>query len=56
MSQPPLVVVSHLEDLSVLLSDYGNSGPDAPGDADGDGDTDTTDLSILLGDFGVMCS
>ncbi len=46
-----------LNDLSVLLANFGTtSGADpADGDLDGDGDVDLTDLSNLLANFGLTC-
>jgi hypothetical protein len=39
-------------DLGVLLSDWGCTGGNCPGDIDGDGETGQSDLGILLADWG----
>jgi hypothetical protein len=46
-----------LDDLGILLADFGcTAGPgNCPGDVDGDGDTDLADLGILLAAFGNTC-
>ena len=46
-----------LDDLSILLSNFGTIAGANPedGDLDGDGDVDLTDLSILLSNFGTSC-
>lgn len=44
-----------LEDLGILLSDFGCTGGNCMGDVDVDGDTDLTDLGILLTNFGQNC-
>lgn len=44
-----------LSDLQLLLFDFGNAGPAAPGDTDGDGDCDLQDLQQLLFSFGLVC-
>jgi hypothetical protein len=46
-----------LEDLAILLSNYGVTG-DATytdGDLDGEGDVDLTDLARLLSAYGTNC-
>lgn len=47
-----------LEDLSVLLSNFGvlSGASREDGDTDGDGDIDLVDLSIMLSQFGLACS
>ena len=45
-----------LQDLSLLLGDFGNSGANLPGDVNGDGVVDLTDLSALLAAFGAPCN
>lgn len=49
--------VRDLEDLSILLANYGvPSGADAEdGDFNGDGDVDLEDLSSILAVFGTLC-
>jgi hypothetical protein len=42
-----------LDDLGILLADFGCTGGVCPGDVDGDGDTDLADLGILLSNFGT---
>lgn len=42
-----------LQDLSILLADYGCTSGDCVGDINGDGTTDLSDLSILLADYGT---
>jgi len=45
-----------LDDLTILLADFGCASPPAtgcPGDVDGDGDTDLDDLTLLLANFGA---
>lgn len=46
-----------LDDLAILLANYGTpSGADpSDGDIDMDGDVDLTDLSILLSVYGTVC-
>lgn len=45
-----------LDDLSILLGNFGGPGDREDGDTDGDGDVDLTDLSRLLGQYGSDCS
>lgn len=42
-------------DLSIILSNFGQSGPDLPGDLNRDGEVDMTDLNIVLVLFGSPC-
>lgn len=44
-----------LSDLSILLSQFGNSGLNLPGDINNDGSVNLTDLSRLLARFGAGC-
>ena len=46
-----------LQDLSILLVNFGTPSGAAPGDGDidGDGDVDLIDLSMLLNEFGTTC-
>jgi len=44
-----------LEDLTILLADFGCTGGGCPGDVDGDADTDLNDLALLLQNFGLPC-
>jgi hypothetical protein len=44
-----------LDDLLLVLGDFGDPGPDADGDADGDGDVDLDDLLVVLGGFDTAC-
>jgi len=44
-----------LDDLTILLSDFGCTGAGCAGDVDGDGDTDLDDLTVLLSQFGSVC-
>jgi len=43
-----------LDDLVILLADFGCTGGGCAGDVDGDGDTDLDDLVTLLADFGCQ--
>lgn len=45
-----------LNDLSVLLANFGAGTLPAQGDLDGDGDVDLADLSVLLASFGTACA
>ncbi len=45
-----------LQDLSLLLGDFGNAGANLPGDVNGDGVVDLVDLSALLAAFGTQCN
>jgi subtilisin-like proprotein convertase family protein len=44
-----------LDDLTLLLQDFGCAGGGCSGDIDGDGDTDLDDLTLLLQAFGSAC-
>ncbi len=44
-----------LDDLSILLVNFGGAGTPQQGDLSGDGNIDLTDLSMLLVDFGFTC-
>ena len=46
-----------INDLAILLSNFGTTAGANPqdGDVDGDGDVDLTDLAILLSNFGSVC-
>jgi subtilisin family serine protease len=44
-----------LDDLAILLGDFGCTGGNCSGDVDGDGDTDQADLAALLANFGELC-
>lgn len=44
-----------LDDLSILLGNFGQPGGPDDGDLDGDGEITLADLSILLGAFGTEC-
>jgi hypothetical protein len=44
-----------LDDLTLLLQDFGCTGGGCSGDLDGDGDTDLDDLTLLLQAFGTVC-
>jgi len=44
-----------LDDLTILLGDFGCTGGGCTGDVDGDGDTDLDDLTVLLQAFGTPC-
>lgn len=41
----------HFDDLSLVQG----GGPACPGDLDGDGDVDLSDLTLLLANFGAVC-
>ncbi|TVQ61198.1 MAG: hypothetical protein EA379_06775 [Phycisphaerales bacterium] len=43
-------------DLSLVLGQFGQSGPGLQGDVNGDGQVDFTDLSIVLSNFGLDCN
>ena len=43
-----------LDDLLLVLGNFGDPGPGSPGDADGDGDTDLDDLLLVLGNFNCI--
>jgi hypothetical protein len=45
-----------LDDLTLLLGDFGASGAGLPSDIDGDGNVDLDDLTLLLGNFGASCA
>jgi len=45
-----------LDDLTLLLGDFGCMSGGCTGDIDGDGDTDLDDLVLLLGAYGAVCS
>lgn len=47
--------VVDLNDLSLLLVNFGWTGAGLPGDLDGDDDVDLSDLSTLLTNFGLTC-
>jgi len=42
-----------IADLGMVLADFGCATAPCPGDADGDGDTDITDLGEVLANFGT---
>jgi hypothetical protein len=42
-----------LDDLLLVLGNFGDPGPGSLGDTDGDGDTDLDDLLLVLGNFGT---
>jgi hypothetical protein len=44
-----------LQDLALMLANFGTSGPDLVGDLDADGDVDLADLAGLLSAFGTSC-
>ncbi len=44
-----------LQDLSLLLGNFGSSGANLPGDINDDGVVDLVDLSALLAAFGTSC-
>jgi len=44
-----------LDDLTLILQDFGCASGTCPGDVDGDGDADLDDLTLLLQAFGVPC-
>jgi predicted outer membrane repeat protein len=46
-----------LDDIAVVLSNFGALPPQAPteGDRDGDGDVDLSDLAVILASFGLSC-
>jgi ligand-binding sensor domain-containing protein len=44
-----------LDDLTMLLQDFGCQAGACSGDVDGDGDTDLDDLTLLLQSFGQAC-
>lgn len=44
-----------LLDLTLLLTRFGQSGPNLLGDLDEDGDVDLVDLTTLLGNYGTIC-
>jgi choice-of-anchor B domain-containing protein len=47
--------VVDLNDLALLLADYGCTGGGCTADLDGDGSTDLDDLALLLASFGSPC-
>jgi hypothetical protein len=44
-----------LDDLTILLQNFGDSGVDVSGDLDGNGTVDLDDLTVLLQNFGQPC-
>lgn len=44
-----------LQDLALLLANFGTIGNVTQGDVDGDDDVDLQDLSLLLANFGLAC-
>ncbi|MBI5866310.1 MAG: hypothetical protein HZB38_17705 [Planctomycetes bacterium] len=47
--------VVDLNDLTLILSNFGSVGPGLTGDIDSDGDVDLGDLTLLLSAFGTIC-
>jgi hypothetical protein len=45
----------NLQDLAIVLSEFGQSGPDATADVTGDGRVDIGDLAAVLSQFGGDC-